>query len=429
MRSLADQSAAAFRAFLSERDDLILILSAADGDLPAGLKILEGLDAELSHVWGWVFAQSFTDVPRYVNAIIADIANKQTAMDAALQKQGKPPLPTFPEVLRDPLYEAAERLRGAVRHVRSMIPPLPGGVTLFALLPLAIHNHADYAALARDLVRHRMPFPWCSGVRFVLRDDVALPQLIRFRHAPRTRSLQIDFSASAVAEALAREAADESVPMHDRMNAALVAAGMDQAHGRTDQALVGYETALQHFGSAGNAPVAALAAHGIAACLQAKGNTPGAERVMHAAMEVALQSEPPALPVVLNVLLELTMLVARQRRWAEAELYLTATHDVAIALFMPSVRAEALVRRGIAQSRIGKVDEAERSWRDAILVADEAEAPDHALAARECLHRVLRQQGRNDEAQDLAHEIARLRQAAVQHHGHSHGTNGERSAA
>ncbi len=419
MRALADRAAAALRAFLTQRDDLILILSAADGDLPAALKILEGLEAELSHVWGWVFAQSFTDPVSYVDAIVSDVVGKQTVLDGALQQQGKSALPALPPMLRDPSCDPAERLRAAVVHVRSMLPPSPGSVTLFGLLPLEIGDHVAYAGLARDLVRHRMPFPWCSGVRFVLRDDTAAPQLVRFGHAPRTRTLQIDFSSAALAKALAEEAADASTPLADRMNATLVAAGLDQAHGRIDEALARYETALQHFGGAGNAPVAALAANGIAACLQKKGDIAGAERVMHAAMEVALQSEPPALPVVLNVLLELTMLVARQQRWAEAELYLTATHDVASALFMPSVRAEALDRRGIAQTRIGKFAEAEASWREAIAIADEAEAHELALAARNHLLRLLQQQGRTREAPALAREITRLQQMAAPACGHA----------
>ena len=61
MLSLAEDTIAGLRAFLNQRDDLILVLDAADRDLPAGLKIIEGLDTELSWVWGWVFVESFAD--------------------------------------------------------------------------------------------------------------------------------------------------------------------------------------------------------------------------------------------------------------------------------------------------------------------------------------------------------------------------------
>jgi hypothetical protein len=71
---------------------------------------------------------------------------------------------------------------------------------------------------------------------------------------------------------------------------------------------------------------------------------------------------------------------------------------VASALFMPSVRAEALDRRGITQLRIGKLAEAEASFRDAIAIADEAEAHELAQAARTHLHNLLQRQRRAEEA-------------------------------
>jgi hypothetical protein len=412
MFSLAEHAVAGFRDFLNQRDDLILVLQSADGDLPAALKILEALDADLSYVWGWIFAQSFTDPVSYVDAIIEEIASKQAVMSAMLQQEGRPPLPPVPALLRDPSREPVDRLRAAVVYGRSLVPPVSGGVTMFGLLPLEIGDSIAYHWLAQELVRHQLPFPWCAGVRFILRDDVARPALTPLENSPRTRSLRIDFSPDALAAALAREAADETLPAERRTTAAIVAGGIDQAHGRTAEALAHYEAALQHYGEAGNAPMAALAANGIAACKQAEGDVDGAERIMHAALEACLQANPPTLPVVLNILLDLTMLVARQRRWAEAEIYLTATDGVANALFMPAVRAEALDRRGITQMRLGKVVDAEQSWRDAIKVADEAEERAPALAARTHLRDLLKRSGRPDDARAIEQEIAELEQAS-----------------
>jgi tetratricopeptide (TPR) repeat protein len=290
-----------------------------------------------------------------------------------------------------------------------MVPRLQGAATLFGLLPLTIGDPAAYGALVQGLVRHRMPFPWCVGVRFIVRDDAARPALAPLVMAPRTRVLQLDFGAKALAAAAAREAADKDLPPERRAAAATVTAGIHQAHGRPAEAEQHYETALQHYGETGNAAMAAVAANGIAACRQAQGDVAGAERIILAALEASLQARPPALPVTLNILLDLTMLVARQGRWGEVELYATATRDVALSLVRPGVEAEALSRRGVAQLRLQKIDAAEESWRAAIKVADESQENAQALTARRHLVRLLQRSGRAEDARPILTEIARLK--------------------
>ena len=224
MLSLAEQTIAGLRAFLDQRDDLVLILDAADGDLPAGLKIIEGLDAELSWVWGWVFAQSFADPVSYADAITQEIVARQTAMSGVLQREGKPPLPPVPASLHDTTREPVQRLRTAVKYVRSMVPPVPGGVTLFGLMPLEIADPAAYGGLMRS---------WCD-TRCRSR---GAPECVSFcattwrdRHCSAARESAADafaahrFRPAALAAALAREAADETLPVEQRMSATIVAA-------------------------------------------------------------------------------------------------------------------------------------------------------------------------------------------------------------
>src|SRR5207253_10227246 len=68
-----------------------------------------------------------------------------------------------PASLRDTTREPVDRLRTAVKYVRSMVPRVPGGVTLFGLVPLEITDPVAYGGLASELVRQQMPFPWCAG--------------------------------------------------------------------------------------------------------------------------------------------------------------------------------------------------------------------------------------------------------------------------
>jgi hypothetical protein len=287
MLLLAQRISDGVRRFLNQRDDLVLVLEAADSDMPAGLKIIEAVDAELAHVWSWVFAQSFADPASYVDALIEDIEHKRAAISASLEREGKPALPPQTASLRDRNCDPADRLRAAVLHVRGMVPRLSGGVTLFGLMPLTIGDPAAYGGLVQRLVHHQLPFPWCVGVRFIVREDVARPALAGLASAQRARVLRVDFSPEALAAAAAREAADGGLPQEQRAAAATVAAGIHQAHGRATEAEAHYEAALQHYGETGNAPMAAVAANGIAACRQAQGDVVGAERIMLAALEAS----------------------------------------------------------------------------------------------------------------------------------------------
>ncbi len=257
MRSLLDRAKAGIRAFWEQRDDLVLLLGAADIDLPAVLKIVEGLDAELAFAWCWVFAQPFTAPDAYADAIIGDIATKRDAVSATLVQSGKPAWPVLPNILTDPAVEPADRIRAAVVYVRDLVPVVPGGITVFALLPTENQQSERYAALCQTVVRHDMPFPWCARVRFMLRDDPAAP-LTATRSMPHVRTLRTDFSSAALGGALEQEIADPDVPDAQKMMSAIIAAGIHEAQGRHAEAHVLYLGAMDHFGRQGNATVAAL---------------------------------------------------------------------------------------------------------------------------------------------------------------------------
>lgn len=417
MRALVDQAKAGIQDFWEQRRELVLLVGAADVDLPPVLKIVEGLETELAYAWSWIFAAPFAEPRAYADTIIADISARRDAVCATLAKEGKPVWPAPPSGMTDTTRDPTARLRTAVVYVRDLVPIVPCGVTVFGLLPTEIRQPQGYAALCEALVRHEMPYPWCARVRFMLRDDPGAPLFEALAATPRVRTLRTDFSPAALELALKREVADPSVPEERKMMSAIVAAGIDEAHGRPADALAHYRAALEYFGQRGDATTAALAAHGVASCELALGDTEAAERIWLAALEAGLAAQPPALPVILNVSLGLIMLVARQGRWFEVEAYAIIAQLIAKVLFMPSVQAEAEERRGIAQARQGKTAAAERSWRAAIATADGADDTPRSISSRTLLRNLLsRQEGRGDEARALAREIATLEQRSAHEH-------------
>src|ERR1700712_3516576 len=135
MRALADRARAGIREFWEQRNDMVLVLDAADIDLPPVLKIIEGLEAELAYVWGWVFAVQFTSPGAYADSIVTDISARRDAVCATLAKDGQAVWPVLPNAMTDPAGNPADRLRAAVAYVRGLVPIVPGGVTVFGLLP------------------------------------------------------------------------------------------------------------------------------------------------------------------------------------------------------------------------------------------------------------------------------------------------------
>ena len=391
---------------MAQRDDLVMVIAAADTDMAAVAKLVDGVDQELGYVWCWTYAMPFeADATAYADRVAAEIATVHAVVDAKLRAGGGIGWPTLPASLHDRSRPAAQRLRSAVAILRALAPKQPGSVTIFGLLPSRIDDGAGWGALCAAIVDHDFPLPWCAGVRFLLRDDRSKPALAMIT-GPRIRRMPIDFGPTALSAALKAERDDPSVPDGRRAQAALIAAGTDQAHGRLDDATQGYRAVLDHAGPAGNAILAATAACGLAACREQGGDVDGAELLLLAAVEACLQTQPTPFSVLLNVFQSLVMLVARQKRWLEAEAHLTAVAWLTDILVMPHSRAEALDRRGMAQLNQGRVGPAEASWRLAATAAKEAEEPDMRRVIHGRLADLLRRSGRPDEAAALLAERA-----------------------
>jgi tetratricopeptide (TPR) repeat protein len=394
MLGLAEAAAGSISGFFKQRRDLAMVIEAADNDMPAVLKTIEGVDEQVGFAWTWVFSNPFeSDPAAYADKIIAEIATAHAGVDAGLRKKGEPGWPPLPASLRDPARPPAARLRSAAAVLRGLAPRVPGSVTVFGLLPSGIGNAPAYAALAAAVIAHEFPLPWCAGIRFLLRDERPAGAMAALQ-GPRLCRTSMDFSPPALTAALRAESQNPALPADRRANATLIAAGIDQAHGRTDAAAAGLRTVLTHAGATGNAVLAAVAATGLAACLEQLGDVAGAERILTAALEPCLQTTPPPFMVMLNIFQPLVMIAARQGRWLEAEAHLTAIAWLAEILIMPDTHIEALDRRGMAQIRQGRIAQAETSWRHAIRLAEKSETPHAAEPIRARLDDLLRKNER-----------------------------------
>src|SRR5260370_37352570 len=125
------------------------------------------------------------------------------------------PGPPLPPQLLDESRVPVQRLRELMAFSRSLLPQPEGCLVVWVLFPLQLADPIGYGELMRELLLHEYPFPWFHHIRLILREDTATS----LADMPRIDHYTPDLSDEALEKALAAEAADEEVPLTERMQA------------------------------------------------------------------------------------------------------------------------------------------------------------------------------------------------------------------
>jgi tetratricopeptide (TPR) repeat protein len=421
MRKYLDRITACFRAFVAQRDDFALVVSCSADDSLLALKILEGqAEASTSEIF-WTSSSPFTTAAEYAQAVVDGFAVKHKAVRLALLKDGKKPWPPLPAPVVSPETSSAERLRALLAFSRSLLPVPEGGLAVWVLLPLEVADPGAYAALVRDVLRHDFPFPWCHHLRVVVRDDPRGKSLrAALGPAPRVRWFEFDLSPPALEKALEEGAADESLPLDERMANLLALASMDFAHQRHPEAVEKYDLLAQYYGIKGNQQMVALSLNGIGEVHYRKGELDRAGRYFEEALKAASASLV-ASPVLYNVVVNLANLRGQQGHWAEAEGYHECAERLAMMARNVGGKFQALEGRGWAQYEQRKVTEALTTWHQG---ADLAEKLNQDECRRSLLKRLEEHYRRaNDRSRldEVRHRLTVARATPAAGGGGKHG--------
>jgi len=357
--------------FIGQREDLVQVVRCSDADAALVNKVVEGLDEASSSELFWVAVDEFNDPVSFAEACVQSFAVKHEATRLASEKQKLRPLPPLPaEVASAGRLPPVERLRQLIVFSRSLLPTLDGCAVVWAFLPTKIANGAAYADLMSALWQHELPFPWCHHVRMIMRDlfpDSVLKS--RTEGAPRIREAVVDFSPEAIRNALEEEANDEQTPLGERVNNALLLAGIDFAHARYDLALKQYEIVNTFAAATKNPTLAALALIGIGDVHRAQKQTDKAAEFFQAALAPAAQAPSPPVPILLNLYLNLGELRYGQKRWEEAEVFLHGAGEFAFLMHDPAQRLRSWNLLGDAQYQQTKTEAALKTWSNGAIVA------------------------------------------------------------
>jgi tetratricopeptide (TPR) repeat protein len=271
---------------------------------------------------------------------------------------------------------------------RTLLPAPEGFVIVWVMFPMQIASRAAYAALMRDVLKHEFPFPWCHHMRILLREDPADPELARtLGKPPRIAWYEPDLSPRAFEKALDEEIDDKALPLEQRLQAVLVSAGIDYSHKRYEQALGKYQLLLRYYMGKSNHALSALVLNSIGEISLAQGKQKEAGECWEAAVIPATQGDPPALPILVNVVWNLATLRMSEKKWPEAEGYFNEAQKLATLQRNAPFKVVALEHLGQAQYEQGKIPEALETWNAGLTVAEKLELPRERKAVLERLRK------------------------------------------
>lgn len=371
MRKVVEKVTAQLRAFLSQRDNLALVVQSPSAEAAGILQILEVIEEESTSQMFCKFAEAFATAEDYAAVLVESFASRHELIRQLQIREGQRPLPALPGRLADASLAPAQRVRELMVFARSLLPSPTDSQLVWVMFPALIEDTGAYARFIAEVVHHEFPLPWCHHMRLILLDDARNPALhAKLGKAPRLQWWQPDMSPAAFEKAAAEEADDATLPLDERLQALLVTAANDYSHKKYDLAMSKYELIFQHYSAVGNLPLTAVALNGMGEAFREKGKKGEAGACFEAALVPASEGATPPVPVLLNVSTNLANLRMEERRYEDAEAYYDMAQKLATAMRVPEVKLALLDQLGLARNQQKKIPEALEVWKAGALVAD-----------------------------------------------------------
>lgn len=395
--------------FLDQADYLTMVVGADDSTAAMVLAALQGQDRQNGADVFVIIPDEAVSSTDYVTAMATRIEGERMVVNELLKKDGKPPWPELPILCFDPREPEGWRLRSLVTYVRDRLPEGDHRL-LWTLMPTAFKDREGYARVVGELVPRGDFEPWMRGIRFLIRDDRNQPFII-----PTLKKLKIqgvltyspDFSPAGVEAALNEEAADESVPVGQRMTSLLQLAALDYAHQRFEPALEKYRVLLAWFQQTGAKEMQALVLQGVGDILRRVGQlAPAKEKYEQGLLLVA---ESRALVVTLNLAVSLGDTCLELQELEDAYGYFDLADQIATKIIHPFVKADCLEKKGVVLELRSQPGPAARIWTDACKLCRQMEYKHRLESILERLAALYKKARMKVELNEVASELAALK--------------------
>ena len=272
-----------------------------------------------------------------------------------------------------------------MRYGRDLIENYHHTHALYGIWPLEVKDPVAYAAFAGEIVKHKMPAPWCAGMRLVFRDLPGVQPLKKtIALLPRVHQMRINLGQDAVFKSLEKTAYDDAQPLPMRMQNLTIAAMMDYSHRRYKDALKKYDLCLRYYEAHNDPLMHALSLQGIGDTFFRAGSLDKGRRYLEEALVVATKSGTFA--VVLQAAYSLGDLNRTQKRYDDAISYFDTVCTVGAVLGAGDIEILSKMWTGECQLEKGATKEAALAWVEAEELAEEQEA--HELREQVLQHQL-----------------------------------------
>lgn len=425
MRRLAE-----FRAhceeFIWQPDDPVLLVSGSDGDVPYALKVLEQVEGGDEASLYVMIADEYLDADTYARTVAGRCVALYEVANEGRAERNEPPLAPFPERMTAPGVPPRERIVIAIEHLGARLPDAEDYRVVFALLPLVVHDWADYAQFVAEFTVLPPPAPqrdepWRVYTRLFLRDqrDHVIGAALLQRQATGMLSVDVDMSTDAFAGDLAQEAVDPAVPVAQRMQAVLQLANIDLSYKRFEEAVKKFALLFDYYVKSDAPLMQALCMQGVGDCLRMVGQHPQALERYQQGLAIALAAKSPmplqpgedpeakrlhpnAAPVMLNLLLAAGQTCMMLQRYPDAQSYYADASKLAAKCLNAYAACDALQGEGDAERAQAKPTDALARWHECETIAEKYEYYERLVSVLERIH-ALYHEGRMTAEADAAH--------------------------
>jgi hypothetical protein len=356
--------------FIDQSDDLFLVLSARDTDMPLVHKIIQGVDQEQPADIVLRFAEPSTaSGSAYADSVMTSLEAQISEANTLRKEKSMSEWPALPAACHDSRWPERQRMHLAMQHVRGLFPKHEDHRILWCFLPAPMGPAAGYVSLVGGLLPRQGIEPWMHSQRIIARDDRDSPFLVPYLRQQKvegTLLYAVDFSTAAALDSMVEEVKNPDTPEPRRMQTLLQLAAADQAQQRHPEAIKKYAACYDYYQRQNQPVEQALCLSGLGDSLCVGGALAEGKQRYQQSMALAAPAGAPGLPVVMLVAAKTGDVCLTLGLFGDAEGFFELASQIAGQFLHLEFKADCMEKVGIARQSSGNPASAAEVWQHAL---------------------------------------------------------------